>query len=490
MIDLIGELVDRRPRLRGRGPGRVLRRSRRSPATARSRTARSRSCASRPAHGSTSTRRSAARWTSRCGRRRSPASPRGTRRGAAAVRAGTSSARRCRSTSSAKGFDLHGGGSDLVFPHHENERAQAEAAGHDVRAPLDPRGMVTIGGEKMSKSLGNFTTARRGARPATTPRAFRLAVLQTHYRRADGPRPDRARPRPRRRSSGSTRCSAVPMPPASTSTRRLDDRDRRPVPRRDGRRLRHRRTRWRSIFEAAARRQPVDRRRRPRPGGGELVASRARACRSARARARDRRRTKPTRRSTRSVRERDEARAARGLRPRRRASATSSPRAASSSRTRRAARSGTDERPSTASHRCQAGATRPRPAGRGPPGGARAARRRPPQGPRRLALGRRRRRSRSSTRSPRSRRAPACGSDGSPRNRSSARPAPNAPQGVVAFAAPVPTADLDALLADPNAFLVALDGVTDPQNLGAVLRTAETAGRDGRGAAHATGPSG
>ena len=54
-----------------------------------------------------------------------------------------------------------------------------------------------------------------------------------------------------------------------------------------------------------------------------------------------------------------------------------------------------------------------------------------------------------------------------------------APQGVVAFAAPVPAGDLDALFADPQAFLVALDGVTDPGNLGAVMRTAETAGATG-----------
>jgi 23S rRNA (guanosine2251-2'-O)-methyltransferase len=55
----------------------------------------------------------------------------------------------------------------------------------------------------------------------------------------------------------------------------------------------------------------------------------------------------------------------------------------------------------------------------------------------------------------------------------------DAPQGVVAFAAPIPVVDLDALLDDPRAFLVALDGVTDPQNLGAVMRTAETAGATG-----------
>lgn len=53
------------------------------------------------------------------------------------------------------------------------------------------------------------------------------------------------------------------------------------------------------------------------------------------------------------------------------------------------------------------------------------------------------------------------------------------PQGVVAFAAPVASGDLDALFADPQAFLVALDGVTDPGNLGAVMRTAETAGATG-----------
>jgi cysteinyl-tRNA synthetase len=80
-----------------------------------------------------------------------------------------------------EGFDLHGGGDDLVFPHHENERAQAEAAGHPFATHWIHSGMVMVGGEKMAKSLDNFTTLgdaldRYGAG------AFRLAVLQVHYR--------------------------------------------------------------------------------------------------------------------------------------------------------------------------------------------------------------------------------------------------------------------------------------------------------------------
>ena len=55
----------------------------------------------------------------------------------------------------------------------------------------------------------------------------------------------------------------------------------------------------------------------------------------------------------------------------------------------------------------------------------------------------------------------------------------DAPQGVLARAEPLRSADLDALLADPQAFLVALDGVTDPRNLGAIVRAAETAGVTG-----------
>jgi cysteinyl-tRNA synthetase len=80
-----------------------------------------------------------------------------------------------------EGFDLHGGGDDLVFPHHENERAQAEAAGHPFARHWIHSGMVEVGGEKMAKSTGNFTTLS-DALDDHGPRAFRLAVLQVHYR--------------------------------------------------------------------------------------------------------------------------------------------------------------------------------------------------------------------------------------------------------------------------------------------------------------------
>jgi cysteinyl-tRNA synthetase len=81
-----------------------------------------------------------------------------------------------------EGFDLHGAGSDLVFPHHENERAQAEAAGHAFARHWIHSGMVQVGGEKMSKSLKNFTTLA-DALDAHGANAFRLAALQTHYRK-------------------------------------------------------------------------------------------------------------------------------------------------------------------------------------------------------------------------------------------------------------------------------------------------------------------
>jgi cysteinyl-tRNA synthetase len=79
------------------------------------------------------------------------------------------------------GFDLHGGGVDLIFPHHENERAQAVADGRIFARHWVHNGWVMAGGEKMSKSLGNFTTINELLASAD-PRAYRLLVLRSQYR--------------------------------------------------------------------------------------------------------------------------------------------------------------------------------------------------------------------------------------------------------------------------------------------------------------------
>ena len=79
------------------------------------------------------------------------------------------------------GFDIHGGGQDLAFPHHENERAQAVALGHQFARHWVHNGFVEVDGEKMSKSLGNFTNLLDMVEEAD-PRAYRLLVLQAHYR--------------------------------------------------------------------------------------------------------------------------------------------------------------------------------------------------------------------------------------------------------------------------------------------------------------------
>ena len=79
------------------------------------------------------------------------------------------------------GFDLHGGGIDLAFPHHENERAQAVALGRDFAHHWVHNGWVTVEGEKMSKSVGNFTFLD-DLLTRSDPRAYRLLVLRSHYR--------------------------------------------------------------------------------------------------------------------------------------------------------------------------------------------------------------------------------------------------------------------------------------------------------------------
>ncbi|GJM38206.1 MAG: cysteine--tRNA ligase [Acidimicrobiales bacterium] len=82
------------------------------------------------------------------------------------------------------GFDLHGGGTDLVFPHHTNERAEAIAAGRDFARHWMHNAMLNIDGEKMSKSLNNFRTIQDllDEHPLNG-RALRLLLLQTHYRK-------------------------------------------------------------------------------------------------------------------------------------------------------------------------------------------------------------------------------------------------------------------------------------------------------------------
>lgn len=79
-------------------------------------------------------------------------------------------------------FDIHGGGKDLLFPHHENERAQSICAnGGEFARYWVHNGFVTVESEKMSKSLGNFLTIR-DAIAQYHPEVLRLFLLSKHYR--------------------------------------------------------------------------------------------------------------------------------------------------------------------------------------------------------------------------------------------------------------------------------------------------------------------
>lgn len=79
-------------------------------------------------------------------------------------------------------FDIHGGGNDLIFPHHENEIAQTEACtGKEWVKYWLHTGFVMVKGEKMSKSLGNFVTIRE-LLERYSPEVIRFFVLQRHYR--------------------------------------------------------------------------------------------------------------------------------------------------------------------------------------------------------------------------------------------------------------------------------------------------------------------
>ncbi|MHA7142751.1 cysteine--tRNA ligase [Arthrobacter sp. Sr33] len=78
-------------------------------------------------------------------------------------------------------FDIHGGGLDLRFPHHENEMAQSQAAGHTFARYWMHNGMVTFEGEKMSKSIGN-TVSPADMLELASPRVVRYYLGQAHYR--------------------------------------------------------------------------------------------------------------------------------------------------------------------------------------------------------------------------------------------------------------------------------------------------------------------
>ncbi len=79
-------------------------------------------------------------------------------------------------------FDLHGGGKDLIFPHHTNEIAQSECAhGTEMARAWLHNGFINFNDDKMSKSVGNFFTIRQ-LRPFCTGEALRFFLLSTHYR--------------------------------------------------------------------------------------------------------------------------------------------------------------------------------------------------------------------------------------------------------------------------------------------------------------------
>ncbi len=80
-------------------------------------------------------------------------------------------------------FDIHGGGNDLTFPHHENEIAQSKCAGHGFARYWMHNEMLQVEGKKMSKSLGNFFTVRDLLDQGVPGEVIRFVMLSTHYRK-------------------------------------------------------------------------------------------------------------------------------------------------------------------------------------------------------------------------------------------------------------------------------------------------------------------
>ncbi len=124
-------------------------------------------------------------------------------------------------------FDIHGGGNDLVFPHHTNERAEALAVGRTFARHWVHNAMLNIEGTKMSKSLGNYrTVVEMLDEHPLNGRAFRLLVLQTHYRKTMEVNPElmaSARTAVQRLDALARRASALGTSPDEASSDDLDE---------------------------------------------------------------------------------------------------------------------------------------------------------------------------------------------------------------------------------------------------------------------------
>lgn len=125
------------------------------------------------------------------------------------------------------GFDIHGGGDDLIFPHHQNEWAQVTATGELFARYWVHSAMVNVGSQKMAKSLGNYTHLA-DAIDAAGARAVRLLVLQTHYRKAmemGAEALDAAASGISRLDAFARRAAAAGIPPAAKADMRRPDID-------------------------------------------------------------------------------------------------------------------------------------------------------------------------------------------------------------------------------------------------------------------------
>ena len=341
-------------------------------------------------------------------------------------------------------FEVHGGGSDLVFPHHENEIAQTEAArGKPLARVWMHNGMVEMGDEKMAKSVGNIRLLH-GALEQFGRDAFVMWIVGAHYRKPVAYSEEALADAAPRRSSGcaSSAAGSTPRPSAAGMDEyaerffdALADDFNTPQARA-------------VLFDWVTEAQPAHRRGR----AARARAAARRCCTSLGLESLLERRRGGAPAELRRLADgaRGGARRAR-LRARRRACATSWPRRAGRSATRR-----------TAPGSCRS-ARRDRLRAQPGAGGD------PRQAPRAARLRDRARGARGAARRGRDSRIVAVDEveerAGSPDH-----------QGICAEVEAYPYADADALLDAEDALVVALDEVQDPHNLGAVCRVAESAG--------------